>query len=215
MRTPFPQMSLAAWMSLGCLISVFSLGAQELAITDIRLDADHHPVIRFTADPEHYDVYELERAPWLHPLRALDAFDDFDADYRTNLDEYRRGTDPFLSDIRPPTVGQPVSATASTILQLTGTATPGGYVRVEGGSWWATLRDLDLSQGGTGNLPPLTQARLTVRSSTQTITGGGDHTVALQTNGSLWVWGSNAGAQLGISPWRQVAGGAVWGPPEP
>ncbi len=186
-------------MSLGLLFPNPPLAAQDLALTEVRLDAEHRPVIRFTADPEHYfilyrgddltqlaepvdvvlgdrtdevrdpasaifdarfyrvqkvpipapldldgdgidDVYELQRAPLLHPLRSLDAFEDFDADYRTNLDEYRQGTDPFLSDIRPPSIIQPVSATSSSILQLTGTGTPGRYVRVEGGAALATNR---------------------------------------------------------------------------
>lgn len=184
---------LATLLILGCPSSLFSLSAQELLLTEVGLDEENRPIVRFTPDPGHYyilyrgddvnqvvvpmdvvmgdradavrdpepatfearfyrvqqvsilapldldedgmdDVYELERAPLLHPLRSLDAFEDLDGDYRTNLEEYRLGTDPFLSDIRAPRVTPTVSATSSTTLQLTGTAMPGGYVRVEGGA---------------------------------------------------------------------------------
>jgi alpha-tubulin suppressor-like RCC1 family protein len=49
----------------------------------------------------------------------------------------------------------------------------------------------------------------------QAVTTSGGHTLALREDGTLWGWGSDGHGQLGISPWRQVLGGAVWGPPSP
>lgn len=208
---------LATLLFLGCPSSLLSLSAQELLLTEVRLDEEGRPVVRFTPDHGYYyilyrgddvnqvvvpmdvvlgdradavrdpepatfearfyrvqqvsilapldldedgmdDVYELERAPLLHPLRPMDAFEDLDGDYRTNLDEYRLGTDPFLSDIRAPTVVQPLSATSSTSMDLTGTAMPGGYVRVEGG---ASVRTNTVAVDGTFSVTiPLKPNRL-------------------------------------------------------
>lgn len=46
---------LPGWlMSLVFLLSSIILPAQELVLTDIRLDEEHRPGIRFTPDPGHY-----------------------------------------------------------------------------------------------------------------------------------------------------------------
>jgi len=45
------------------------------------------------------------------------------------------------------------------------------------------------------------------------ISAGANHTMALATDGTLWTCGDNFYGQLGIGPWAQVLGGAVWGPP--
>jgi hypothetical protein len=40
------------------------------------------------------DVYELRHPPFLNPLDASDANQDFDGDGHSNLEDYRAGTDP-------------------------------------------------------------------------------------------------------------------------
>jgi alpha-tubulin suppressor-like RCC1 family protein len=49
----------------------------------------------------------------------------------------------------------------------------------------------------------------------RTVATGGGHFLGLKEDGTLWGWGSNPTGQLGIPPWRQVLGGAVWGLAEP
>lgn len=44
------------------------------------------------------DLFELERSSFLDPLNPADAAVDFDGDGRSNLEEYRGGSDPALAD---------------------------------------------------------------------------------------------------------------------
>src|SRR5262249_18531958 len=57
------------------------------------------------------DVYELRHKDFLNPLNPTDATQDFDKDGITNLQEYRAGTDPTMSEWLAPTVTAPVSPT--------------------------------------------------------------------------------------------------------
>jgi len=72
------------------------------------------------------DVYELRRATILNPLNSGDAAQDFDGDGTSNLEEFKRGTDPAKSDVVLPTTvssspangEQNVSVTRETVIRF-------------------------------------------------------------------------------------------------
>ena len=70
------------------------------------------------------DIYELRHANFLDPLNPADALQDFDHDGITNLQEYRAGTDPIVSEYIAPIVMAPVASTKDLIVTLTGSAQP-------------------------------------------------------------------------------------------
>jgi RHS repeat-associated protein len=82
------------------------------------------------------DVFELRRA-FLDPLDRADALADFDGDGRSNLEEYRSGTDPGLSDPAALTViaqtspahGEgAVAVTRETVIRLSAPLSPAAVI---------------------------------------------------------------------------------------
>lgn len=88
------------------------------------------------------DVFELRHYPILDPLDRLDAGGDPDRDARSNLTEYRLGSNPLVADPpAAPATPRPAELPAATqgrFIEITGIAPANTYVRVEGGSAVAT-----------------------------------------------------------------------------
>jgi alpha-tubulin suppressor-like RCC1 family protein len=94
-------------------------------------------------------------------------------------------------------------------------------LQADGSLWtWGFNEDGQLGNGTDGPFTNVTKPqRIGTATDWVAITAGGNHTVALKSDGTLWAWGDNGWGQLGIgtdddanTP-QPVLGGAVWGPP--
>jgi alpha-tubulin suppressor-like RCC1 family protein len=132
------------------------------------------------------DVYELRHARFLNPLNASDAMEDSDGDGRSNLREYRDGTDPSQD------MGErhAVAASPNHIVVL----------KTDGSLWaWGDNSSGQLGDGTYEN------RGAPVRIGTDTnwisvVAGPGlieGNTIGLKRDGSLWAWGGNSWGQLG------------------
>jgi alpha-tubulin suppressor-like RCC1 family protein len=90
-------------------------------------------------------------------------------------------------------------------------------IKTDGTLWtWGANGSLQLGNNATGNR--LTPVTTFIGGTTwKQVAGGESHSAAIKTDGTLWVWGSNASLQLGINatgtrstPVTTFAGGTNW-----
>jgi alpha-tubulin suppressor-like RCC1 family protein len=134
------------------------------------------------------DIYELRHARFLNPLDAADATQDFDGDGRSNRREYRDRSNPAQAQ-----QWQVVAAGLyhSVVLKSDGSLWAWGdnsYGQLGDGTaeWW---RAAPVRIGADNDWVSVAAGRHAL---------GGDHTVALKQDGTLWAWGANFVGQLGL-----------------
>ncbi|MFN0067703.1 MAG: RCC1 domain-containing protein [Limisphaerales bacterium] len=150
------------------------------------------------------DVYELGYRPSLDPLSPSDAALDADYDGLTNLEEYRRGTDPLVASPLLPHASHPAAGGEHTLALRSD-----GSLWAWGGNIYGQLGDGTLEQRS----PPVA---IQPDERWRAVAAGVFHTVALKADGSLWAWGNNLLGRLGdgTSTHRRapvaVQPGALW-----
>lgn len=71
-------------------------------------------------------------------------------------------------------------------------------IKKDGSLWaWGSNEQGQLGHGEADQMPHLAPAQVGTDTDWVAIDGGGEHTVALKTNGSVWTWGNNSAGQLG------------------
>jgi hypothetical protein len=161
------------------------------------------------------DVYELRHPSFLDPFDRADGAKDYDGDGKSNLEEYRAGSNPT----RPP--GQVLAANAQGCFAL----------KTNGSLWFfETGQGQPQRIGGNSNFVAVFPGGFPIAAVDQWIAASasyfdgpaGPHSLALNADGSLWAWGNNSFGQLGdgtydfastpirigtITDWKTVAAG--------
>ncbi|MBF0621525.1 MAG: thrombospondin type 3 repeat-containing protein [Magnetococcales bacterium] len=145
------------------------------------------------------DSFETDHG--LDPLYPGDADRDDDQDGLTNLEEFRKNTDPFNPDTDADGITDDVDILADipSVPAQIAISSSGGHAiatRIDGSLWaWGSNSHGDFGNGSTqSSLTP------TLTDDTQgyvAISTSHHHTLAVRVDGTVWAWGNNQNGQLG------------------